>query len=227
MALRLPRGGGRLVTGPRIDLVVFDLGGVLVQIVHSWAEAHARAGLPPHPIVEDGAFLARRAPLLDALSIGRITPADYYTGVADASRGVYAPDEVERIHLAWHWAEYPGVDAVVEAIEATGIATGALSNTSAPHWADLRGPESRYPTVARLQYAVASHLTGVLKPDASIYRAFEEVSGRLGSRLLYFDDLAENVEAARTLGWRAERIDPAADTAAQLRAALRRHGVVR
>lgn len=213
------------MTGP-IDLVVFDLGGVLVQIVHSWAEAHARAALRPHPIAEDAAFLSRRASLLDALSLGRIAPDEYYAGVAAASGGVYTPDDARRIHLAWHWAEYPGVDAVVEEIEASGVLTGALSNTSAPHWADLRGPESRYPTVARLRYTVASHLAGALKPDATIYRALEDASGVSAARLLFFDDLPENVEAARSLGWRAERIDPAGDTAGQIWAALRQHGVL-
>ena len=210
-----------------IDLVVFDLGGVLVQIVHSWGEAHARAGFPPHPIAEDPAFLARRAPLLDALSVGHLSPADYYTGVAEVSGGIYTPDDVRRIHLAWHWAEYPGVNAVVAAIEASGVLTAALSNTSAPHWADLRGPASRYPTVARLRHAVASHLVGVLKPDPAIYRAIETASRVDASRLLFFDDLAENVEAARALGWRAERIDPMGDTAEQLLAALRQHHALR
>jgi len=210
-----------------VNLIVFDLGGVLVQIARSWGEAHARAGLPPHSIAGDAAFLARRAPLLDALSIGRIAPAEYYAGVAEVSDSVYTPDDVRRIHLAWHWAEYPGVGTVVEAIEASGVLTGALSNTSEPHWADLRGPDSRYPTVARLRHAVASHLAGVLKPDAAIYRAFEEVSGIPAARLLFFDDLPENVEAARGLGWRAEWIDPTGDPAAQLRAALRRHDVLR
>ncbi len=209
-----------------IDLVVFDLGGVLVRIVRSWGEAHARAGLAPHPIAEDATFLARRASLLDALSVSRIAPAEYYAGVAEASSGVYTPDDIQRIHLAWHWAEYPGVDAAVEAIEAAGVLTGALSNTSAPHWPDLRGPDACYPTVARLRHAVASHLAGILKPDAMIYRAFQEASGVPAARLLFFDDLLENVEAARALGWRAERIDPTGDTAGQILAALHRHGVL-
>ena len=227
LALRVLRHQRSASVSEPIDLVVFDLGGVLVQIVRSWAEAHARAGFPAHPLAEDAAFLARRAPLLDALSTGHIAPAEYYAGVAGASHGLYTPDEVRRIHLAWHWAEYPGVDAVVAAIEASGVLTAALSNTSEPHWADLRGPASRYPTVARLHHAVASHLAGVLKPDPAIYRAVEEASGIEASRLLFFDDLAENVEAARALGWRAERIDPTGDTAAQLLAALRQHGVMR
>ena len=214
------------MTSQPVACVVFDLGGVLVQIVRSWGEAHTRAGLPPHPIASDATFLAKRGALVDAMSVGRLKPDAYYAGVAGASGGAYTADEVRRIHLAWHWAEYPGVDAVVAAIEAAGIASGALSNTSAPHWSDLRGPQSRYPTVARLQHAVASHLAGVLKPDPAIYRAFEAASGQPTSRLLFFDDLPENVEAARALGWRAERIDPTGDTAAQLFAALRTHGVL-
>ena len=211
---------------PAVDVVVYDLGGVLVQIVRTWGEAHARAGLHPHPVVDDPAFHARRVPLLDALSTGRITPRDYYAGAAEASRGVYTPDETERIHLAWHWAEYPGVDAVVEAIETAGVTTGALSNTSEPHWADLLDAGGRYPTVRRLRHRVASHLAGVLKPEPAIYRAFEAAAGRPPGRLLYFDDLMENVEAARALGWNAERVDPTADPAAQLREVLRRYGVI-
>ena len=214
------------MTSEPVACVVFDLGGVLVQIVRSWSEACTRAGIPPHPIASDAAFLARRGALVDAMSVGRLEPDAYYSATAEASGGVYAADDVRRIHAAWHWAEYPKVDTVVEAIEAAGIATGALSNTSAPHWAELRGTRSHFPTVARLQHAVASHLAGVLKPNPAIYRAFEAASGQPASRLLFFDDLPENVESARALGWRAEQIDPMGDTAAQLMAALRRHGVL-
>ena len=44
--------------------------------------------------------------------------------------------------------------------------------------------------------------------------------------ILFFDDDPANVEAARARGWRAERIDAAGDTAAQLLDALRRHAVI-
>ena len=226
LALRVPRFLGRCMTPPRIEVVAFDLGGVLVQIVGSWAEAHSRAGIRPHPIASDAAFLSKRGIAIDALSVGALTPDDYYRAVAEASGGAYTADDIHRIHAAWHWAEYPGVDAVVTAIEAAGIATGALSNTSAPHWADRRGPGSQYPSVARLGHAVASHLVGVLKPDVRIFRAFETASGISGDRVLFFDDLPQNVEAARAVGWHAERIVPTTDTAAQLMRALRRHGAL-
>ncbi len=215
-----------MTTVPGVRVVAFDLGGVLVQIVGSWAEAHMRAGLAPNPCAEDPDFLARRAPLADEISRGRLTPDDYYRATAEASRGAYSANDIRRIHAAWHWAEQPGVDAVIEAIEATGIATGALSNTSEPHWADLRGPRALFPSVARLHHAVASHLVGALKPERAIYRAFEAACGVSGAGVLFFDDLEENVDAARALGWRAERIDPSRETGPQLWDGLRRHGVL-
>lgn len=232
LAVPLPRSARRQMNSPRppaarpIEAVAFDLGGVLVQIVGSWAEAHARAGIPPHPCAEDLDFLGRRTPFADAMSRGQITPDEYYRATAEVSRGAYTVDDIRRIHAAWHWAEYPGVAAVIEAIEETGIATGALSNTSEPHWADLRGPRALFPSVARLQFAVASHLVGALKPEEAIYRALEATSGVAGAAILFFDDLPANVDAARAFGWRAERIDPRRDTAAQLMAALKRHGVL-
>ncbi len=43
--------------------------------------------------------------------------------------------------------------------------------------------------------------------------------------MLFFDDAEENVRAARAVGWRAERIDPAGDTARQMTGALAEHDV--
>jgi FMN phosphatase YigB (HAD superfamily) len=65
-----------------------------------------------------------------------------------------------------------------------------------------------------------------IKPAPDIYRAFEKATGRSGSQILFFDDLAENVAAAKSLGWHAERIDPTAPTDAQLRRHLAAYGVL-
>jgi len=46
-----------------------------------------------------------------------------------------------------------------------------------------------------------------------------------GGEIPLFDDAEESVRAARAVGWRAERIDPAGDTARQMTEALAEHGV--
>jgi putative hydrolase of the HAD superfamily len=45
---------------------------------------------------------------------------------------------------------------------------------------------------------------GRTKPDPGFYAAVEASLGYGGQRILFFDDDAQNVEAARRRGWRAE-----------------------
>ena len=165
------------MSGGPFDVVVFDLGGVLVQIAHSWAEAHALAGFDPHhPILVAPDFERARIEHSGAHQLGRLASPDYYRLKAEASRGAYAPADIERIIAVWSGAEYPGVSAVIDALDAARVATAALSNTNAAHWQRLDGtPE--YPTVGRLRHRYASHLLGVVKPDPRIYAAFSAATG--------------------------------------------------
>ena len=54
---------------------------------------------------------------------------------------------------------------------------------------------------------------GLAKPDPAIYEAFEAATGLRGPQILFFDDLAPNVAAARARGWN----DPLVETVPQLR----------
>lgn len=209
---------------PPFDIVAFDSGGVLVQIARTWAEAHALAGLAPHPIVTDPRFERRRAALAEAYQIGDLPSAGYWSEVAAASSGAYEPSDVERIHHAWSQTEYEGVGAAVDMVEAAGIATAVLSNTNPAHWARL-SDTAEYPTVGRLRQRFASHLLRLAKPDPRAYEALSAATGIGPARILFFDDTPDHVHAARRAGWTAARIDPRRPTAPQLTAALARHGI--
>ncbi|MEZ4503810.1 MAG: HAD-IA family hydrolase [Dehalococcoidia bacterium] len=211
--------------GRPFDVVVFDLGGVLVRIARDWTEAHAFAGFEPHPITTDPVFDAERHRLSVAHQAGTLDSESYYRLKADLSGGVYTTEDVRRIIEGWSREEYEGVGSVIDALDAAGVTTAALSNTNPAHWARLDGTEE-YPTVARLRYRHASHLLGSLKPEAAIYRTFEAATGFEAARILFFDDSLPNVEAARTLGWAAEHVDHRGDTAAQLLAHLTAHHVI-
>ena len=76
-----------------------------------------------------------------------------------------------------------------------------------------------------VEHPHARHLLGLLKPGVEIYRAFERQTGFGPGEILFFDDLAENVQAARAVGWHAEVIDHTADTAPQIAGHLQRHGI--
>jgi FMN phosphatase YigB (HAD superfamily) len=206
----------------RPDLVVFDLGGVLVRIAQSWAEGCRLAGVEVRGEAGEPATWAQREPLVVAYEVGRIDRAQYCSELARVSGGLYTAEEVGRIHDAWLIEEFAGLGAVFDALDRAGVASAVLSNTNAAHW-DVQFPTNgatpKFPTLARVTHPHASHLLGARKPDREIFRALEEATGRPG-RVLFFDDLGRNVEGARAAGWEAVLIDPLADPPAQVRAAL-------
>lgn len=214
-----------------VRLVCFDWGGVILRICRSLPEGCAAAGLPVRDAADSEALRARRRELTAMYQTGRIPCERYFSGVAEATGGAYTPEEIQRIHDAWLIEEYPGVDGVLaDLAEAPKIETGLLSNTNARHWArhlpgsDGRGPD--FPAIGMLQHRHASHLLGHAKPTENIYESFERQTGCPGRAILFFDDLEENINAARRRGWQAVQIDHAADTASQIRAHLERAGVL-
>ena len=214
----------------RIDTVVFDLGGVLVQIARGWDDAHRLAGFDAdHPGLTSDLFRENQRDLANAHQRGELTSDEWIEGVSEASGRAYSPEDAMAILDAWTIEEYPGIAEVIDAIHDAGLATAALSNTNARHW-ELLGPATgdftNYPNLERLGQLHASHVLGEIKPDIEIYDAFSEAADLNGSRVLFFDDMLPNIEAARRYGWAARHIDYANNPAAQMMATLRHHRII-
>ncbi len=202
-------------------LVCFDLGGVVVRICRSFEEAALAANLPLRRVPDDERARATRRELVERHQRGELASADFHRALASAFESVYSPAELALAHAAVLRGEYPGITDTIRAINAAGLRTACLSNTSDDHWQVL----TEMPALRSLHARHASHLWGLAKPDASIYRRFERETGMAGRAILFFDDLEENVESALRLGWDAVRIDHTGDTAEQVRAALTSRGV--
>jgi FMN phosphatase YigB (HAD superfamily) len=217
-----------------IRVVCFDLGGVLVRIGRSWTEVVAAAGFEIRGDVASPEAQSARHELMDLYALGKISEDEWAHRSASALGDVYTAEELKAIHQGWLVEEYPGVVVLIDALNQADVHTACLSNTNHAHWVrmlhhDGNGPlagEPPYPGIVRLRSHYASHLLGLAKPDEAIYRAFERASGYRGDEVLFFDDLAANVEAARNVGWTAERIDPDVETAPQLYEHLRRRRVL-
>lgn len=213
------------------QIVVFDWGGVILRIVRSFEEACLRAGLPVHPEALADSLRDRRAALAHEFQKGAIGEEEFYYQIAQCTSGKYSAEDFQRIHDAWLIAEYPGVADLINDIHAAGHATtGLLSNTNHRHWVRHlpRGNQpGDFPTIGLLKHKHASHLMGLAKPDIAIYRRFEELSGLSGSEILFFDDLPENVAAAREAGWQSVQVDHTGDTAGQMRLELMKREIVR
>ncbi|MEZ6232583.1 MAG: HAD-IA family hydrolase [Phycisphaerales bacterium] len=219
---------------PDIALVCFDWGGVILRICRDWREACAAAGIEVRPGSEGGESAPRRREVVQAHQEGRIAFEDYTRALADAFDNLYTADEIARVHDAWLLHEYDGVADLVaqlhDAPAARGVRTALLSNTNERHLtrglAPALGGLGHFPTAHTLHHCFYSNRVGHSKPGRAFYEALTKHAEVEPRRTLFFDDLAENIQTARGLGWNAVHIDPHADTAAQIRAALREHGVM-
>jgi len=210
-----------------IRLVCFDLGGVLIRICRSWEEGCRAAGLDVRygangSGATGGAGWYASPDVTNLCQAGQISCDEFARRCSAATGNAYTPEEIMAVHDAWLLEEYPGVGDVVDRIHARGLETAALSNTNHAHW--IRMPE--FPAVMRLNSRFASHELGMFKPDPSIFREFEKRVNRRGDDILFFDDLPDNIQAARAIGWLAELIDPHGRTDLQIESALRRHGML-
>ncbi len=220
-------------TGP-IELVCFDLGGVLVRTRTVWSDLCETVRLDVRGDSAGEIAERERQKLGEAYMRGDLSTEQWIEALGHVLGGLYAAEEIAALHDAVIAEEYPGIGVLIDDLHRAGVATACLSNTSETHWVKLvhhdgaraLPGEARYPAVQKLRAHYASHLMRVIKPTLDIYRAFEKATGRSGAQILFFDDVEQNVAAARSLGWRAERIDPTAPTDEQLRRHLVAYGVI-
>lgn len=225
-AFRAEHGEGCaiVVAEPAVELVAFDLGGVMISLAAGWENACAAAGITYQATAftpeEHAAFLALEYGYED----GSLSTAVFLTRLHHLTGQRYSPDELAAVYLAIIQHEFPGIQELVAALNDGGYRTACLSNTCALHWPVLTDP-GRYPGIGLLHHQCASHLFGVRKPDVAIFRRFEETTGCAGRRILFFDDRPENVLAAQAAGWRAHLIERTRPAVAQIDAALRSQGI--
>ncbi len=208
---------------PPVELVCFDLGGVLVQICRSWSEAADHVGVPDcmdftDPAVADAVFA-----LMHEFEVGRVERDLLVTRLVDLSSG-YEPPQIEAIVPGWLKGQYAGAETLIERVGAAGLTTACLSNTNAWHW-EVMGDAGQYPALQRLHHRLASHEVGSRKPDAPFYEALERAAGVAPEAIVFFDDLAANIDAAVQRGWIAHQITDDRDPIAQMAERLDALGV--
>lgn len=204
-----------------VELVCFDLGGVVVRLCRSWDEGCLAAGVEVRDRTRTPEQEAQRKAAVEAYQRGELSNEAFFETVAGTFNGAYTPAEVERVHAAWILREYEGVRELIEALNDADVRTACLSNTNDGHWQKL----TTWDAVVALGSRHASHEMGLAKPDEAIYRLFEEREDARGDSVLFFEDTPANAEAARAIGWRAEVVDPSEETRPQIEAYLKSHGV--
>lgn len=187
--------------GRSFDAVLFDLGGVLLDIDFRRVFAHwaQSAGVPPAEVAQRFSF----DEAYEAHEVGAIDAARYFA----ALRGTLGLDLTdEQFHAGWcsiFVGEMPGAAGLLASL-AGRVPMHVFSNTNAAHHAWWAGRHAAL--LAPLQSVLCSHELGLRKPTRA---GFDEVCRRIGAvpeRVLFFDDTAANVTGARVAGLQAFQV---------------------
>ena len=199
------------MTERTIDVVVFDIGGVLLD----WSPTYLYADLIPDE--------QARTHFLTNVT----TPA--WNHKQDEGRPwAEAIEELTSLHPEHsEWIEaydtgwlkmvkgvFEDTAAVLTDLRALGIPTYALTNFSAEKWGVAK---DAFPILTHFDGEVVSGVEQTVKPDEKIYRILIDRFGLDPARTFYTDDMQYNVDGARTVGLDAELFTGATELRTQLR----------
>ncbi len=193
-------------SGPRNDggvrAFLFDVGNVLFRFDHMRAAAQITNGTQASPQALFQLFF--ESPLVVDHDEGRISTEEFFVRLR-REIGLNLP--YGRFLEVWN-------DIFTEDRQMTALAGRLaerypcylISNTNPAHFGFLR---ARFPILDRFRGSVLSYEVGHLKPHPAIYRRALELAGLPAGEILYVDDRADLIEAARALGFQVHRFEDA------------------
>lgn len=195
---------------PRI--IVFDVGGVLID----WNPEYLYRALIPDENARTY-FLNTVCPRSwnAQQDLGLTSYAD-----AIAARVALFPAQEDLIRAYdTRWpemvrGEIPGTLAIKNALRNAGVPLYAITNYNAEKW---KISCKLYPFLADFDGLVVSGEEKIMKPDPAIYRLLCSRFGLEPADCLFIDDVAENVDAAKSVGMSATLFTDAVSLAQTLR----------
>jgi putative hydrolase of the HAD superfamily len=200
-----------MAAAPDIEVVVFDLGGVL-------AEFGGVERMRTLARIDDDEELWRRwltCEWVRRFERGHCSAEDFAAGVVEDWQLELTADGFLTEFGQWLVGPVPGAEQLVVDTKAA-VPVAVLSNTNRVHWDAGAG---RWPLLDLFDRVFLSFELGMVKPDPEI---FAHVVGALGveaGSVLFLDDNVVNVEQARRIGLRAERVVGVSEARAALVAA--------
>ena len=200
---RRPAVRGSEFTGT--EVLLFDVGGVLVEL---GGVATLLGWLDHRVSMQELWSMWLRSPSVRAFETGRIDAAQFAAGVlAELRLDVDAGYFIESF-ARWPTALYPGALQMIGEIPGH-YRRALLSNSNVLHWRRVLDDMG---LGAVFEHRFASHLTGRIKPDAEAFEHVLEVLDCRASQVLFLDDNALNIEAARAVGMQAQQVRGAHET---------------
>lgn len=195
------------------DALLFDLGRVVFDIDFS----KALACWASHAECEASEIAARfvRDESYRHHEVGTISDEAYFESLRRALGIGIADHQFLEGWNAIFAGEMPGIDALL-ARAARRLPLYAFSNTNPPHVAHFSKPYAD--VLGHFREIFLSCAIGLRKPDAAAYDHVIKAIGAPAERIVFFDDLVENIEGARKRGLTAVHVTSPDDVADALTA---------
>ena len=187
------------IPAARIDAILFDLGGVLIELA---GVEQMLAWCPDLAGIDE---LWRRwlgSPAVRRYETGAATRTAFADEIIREFALPVSADTFLRAFASWPRALFPGARALLGELSPR-YRLASASNTNEFHWERFR---REWSLDAHFHHNFPSHEVGALKPDAEYFGHVIDALGVPAARVLFVDDNAINVEAAASLGIVARRV---------------------
>jgi glucose-1-phosphatase len=175
-----------------ISAVLFDIGGVLIELNGLPSLAKLLDSRESHDEIYKN-WMA--SPAVIAHETGKLSSDAFAIQVVKDLNIDLSPDAFMDNFARWIVGAFPSTFELLEAIPST-LPIAALSNTSAAHWKHVEATG----LTDKLDHLFLSHEIGHLKPDHQAFQAAVDGLNLPANEIIFFDDNADNVNAANAFG---------------------------
>jgi epoxide hydrolase-like predicted phosphatase len=181
-------------------LLLFDFGGVLVEFAGpKELGRHLRWSSTPDVILKRWT----ECPHTEEFERGKLSPTEWAERFIRNWDVNLTPEDFLTKFTTWSRRVLPGAKELLEQLRSR-YRLAALSNSNELHW-ERNTNELRL--IELFEFAISSHEVGLCKPDPQIFHlAIDRANVSSPSAIVFFDDLAANVEAAKAAGLRAYQV---------------------
>jgi FMN phosphatase YigB (HAD superfamily) len=186
-----------VVTRP-YDVVLFDLGGVLIDF-RGVEPMKALSGIASDDELW-GRWLTCR--WVRSFERGDCSADDFAKGVVGDWSLPVEPEAFLASFRHWPGGALPGADALLRRVQGV-VPAGCFSNTNSLHWDQNF---SRWPILEAFDFRFLSFELGAVKPDRAAFDRVAQLVPAPPDRVLFLDDNLLNVEGAHGAGFAAAHV---------------------
>ena len=190
-----------------IDVLLFDLGGVLIDFAGFDELSHLLPGGVSRDEVRERWI---SSPFVQRFERAEITPDVFARGVVSELGLDLGPVEFIDAFVGWARGPYSGARLLLGRIP-DRYRLACLSNSN-----ELHTPLHRRSMESLLEKYYFSDELGMVKPDREIFEYVVRDLGVVSERIAFFDDTSVNVKAAREVGIMAFEVDGIMELEAEL-----------